>query len=50
MDTEKTCGTDAESNTTTNDLDINFSSNFLTRLTQLQDDDEDEEPVDNTQD
>jgi hypothetical protein len=47
MDIEKKC--EPESTITNEAANISFSSSFLTRLAQLQDDD-DEEPVDNTQD
>ena len=48
METEKKC--EADSNITSEAPSIDFSTSFLARLSQLQMDDDDEEPVDNTQD
>ena len=50
MDTEKTCGTTTEENPADKTVIIDFSTSFLTRLAQVGMDEEDEEPVDNTQD
>lgn len=50
METERTCGTDSDSHLTEEKSDSDRSASFLKRLTQLQDDEDDEEPVDNTQD
>ena len=50
METEKKCGIDTESSATSESDSLEFSTSFLTRLSQLQIDDDDEEAVDNTQD
>ena len=48
METEKKC--EAESNIANKATSVDFSTSFLARLSQLHVDDDDEEPVDNTQD
>lgn len=49
MDIEKTCGNRPEENTADKKT-ADFNTSFLTLLAQLGNDEEDEEPVDNTQD
>ena len=49
METDKRCGTDNNSSCHESGNRTDFTSSFLKKLNQLQEADEDEEPVDNTQ-
>jgi hypothetical protein len=50
MNTEKMCGNMTEEDPVDKTTSRDFSTSFLTRLSQVGNDEDDEEPVDNTQD